>query len=90
MSCNKRYFNVVGAPFKVGDQVEITLLPKDETFDMSFLGKIGVVLYFEYDCGCGQTFPNDPMIGVQFSDGRLEEFWKEEISLFKKERKVLL
>ena len=66
MSHNKKNINIIGAPFKIGDWVEITSLPTDETFDKSFCGETGKVLYFEYDCGCGQSFPSDPMIGVSF------------------------
>ena len=29
--------------------------------------------------GCGQRFPDDPMIGVRFPDGALQEFWREEL-----------
>ena len=81
MSHNKRYTNVPGAPFQLGDRVEITLLSKDDTFDKSLYGATGKVLYFEYDCGCGQSFPSDPMIGVCFFNGEVEEFWKEELKL---------
>ena len=50
----------------------------DETFDDQFLGLMGIVQYLEYECGSGQTFPNDPMIGVRFSSC-VEEFWAEEL-----------
>jgi hypothetical protein len=81
MSCNKRYINVIGAPFQVGDRVRINSTSNDDTFDESFCGELGKVVYLEYDCGCGQSFPNDPMIGVCFYEGKVEEFWKEELKL---------
>jgi len=51
----------------------------DEEGNVSFLGMVGLVEHFEYTCGCGQSYPGDPMIGVRFSDGRSDEFWKEEL-----------
>lgn len=73
-----------GAPFRIGDTVFVLNNPnKDETFNYAFLGKQGKVEHFEYDCGCGQTFPNDPMIGVRFADNKVAEFWKEELQLLK-------
>lgn len=80
-----RRIDIDGAPFKIGDTVVILDNPnKDETFNYDFSGRKGVVEHFEYDCGCGQTFPADPMIGVRFSDKKIAEFWKEELSLLKK------
>jgi hypothetical protein len=51
----------------------------DETFQPATRGRIGFVNYFEYNCGCGQAYPGDPMVGVMFRDGTTEEFWKEEL-----------
>lgn len=81
MNSNKLYKNIIGAPFRIDDGVKIAATANDETFDLRFCGEIGKVLYFEYDCGCGQSFPSDPMIGVCFSNGEVEEFWKEELEL---------
>lgn len=72
------YENVKGAPFKIGEAVRV-VGPGDETFDRSYLGRAGVVRYFEYRCGCGQSYPDDPMIGVELRGGKKEEFWKEEL-----------
>lgn len=72
------YQDVDGAPFKIGDVVTVSSL-SDDTADAELLGQQGLVLYFEYSCGCGQKFPNDPMIGVQFGE-RTAEFWKEELA----------
>lgn len=74
--------DVVGVPFKRGDEVRVLDNPNlDSTFDEQYIGKIGSVVHFDYDCGCGQSFPTDPMIGVMFSDFKVEEFWKEELAL---------
>jgi hypothetical protein len=74
------YKNVDSAPFHIGDRVKVLNNPNnDETFDTQFAFKSGVIVYFEYECGCGQDFPEDPMIGVRFKTGIVEEFWKEEI-----------
>jgi hypothetical protein len=51
----------------------------DEEGDSALIGERGVVTYFEYDCGCGQSYPRDPMIGVQFGSGHIDEFWREEL-----------
>lgn len=51
----------------------------DEEGDASRIGEQGVIAYFEYGCGCGQSYPNDPMIGVRFASGHIEEFWREEL-----------
>jgi hypothetical protein len=72
------YHDVDGAPFKIGETVKVVSFC-DDTADEEFLGCRGTVIYFEYSCGCGQTFPKDPMIGVQFA-GRTAEFWKEELA----------
>ena len=82
---NPRKFNIEGAPFRIGDRVIVLDNPnKDDTFNYDFVGRIGVVEHFEYDCGCGQSFPEDPMIGIRFSDKTIGEFWKEELQLLQK------
>lgn len=63
---------------KIGQTVRVVSLT-DETGDKGCLGKSGKVTHFDYDCGCGQSYPDDPMIEVQFDDGKIEEFWKEEL-----------
>jgi hypothetical protein len=78
------YRDLKGAPFKIGDKVKF-VYRADETADRRFLNREGTVLYFEYTCGCGQTFPDDPMIGVKFVRC-VKEFWKEELSLIKRPR----
>lgn len=71
---------ILGAPFNIGDQVQVMDNPNnDDTFDKSFSGKYGIVEYFDYDCGCGQSYPEDPMIGVRFINNKTFEFWKEEL-----------
>jgi len=77
-----RGYDIVGAPMRIGDRVRILDNPgEDETFDKEFASKIGEVTFFEYDCGCGQTFPVDPMIGVKVPNGKVSEFWKEELEI---------
>ena len=74
------YYDIDGAPFKVGDDVKVLDNPNfDETFNTYYSLKSGLIVYLEYTCGCGQRFPEDPMIGVEFKDGTVEEFWKEEL-----------
>ncbi len=75
-----RDYDIEGAPYKINDKVKVLNNPNnDMTFDYSFANKKGEVVYFEYDCGCGQSFPTDPMIGVRFDVESVEEFWKEEL-----------
>src|SRR5438067_2088529 len=76
---NRIKTNVEGAPFRIGDFVRVVSL-SDETAEAQCLGRSGYVIHFEYSCGCGQTYPNDPMIGVDFGD-LIEDFWKEELEL---------
>ncbi|MDZ7624968.1 MAG: hypothetical protein U5J96_11090 [Ignavibacteriaceae bacterium] len=48
------YQNVDGAPFHIGERVVVLNNPnKDETFDEHFAFKSGVMIYFDYECGCG-------------------------------------
>jgi hypothetical protein len=70
--------DVDGAPFSIGQSVTVCGLT-DETADRSFLRKRGIVAYFDYYCGCGQTYPQDPMIGVCFPSDKVAEFWREEL-----------
>jgi hypothetical protein len=70
--------NVRGVRFSIGENVRVCQLV-DQTGASQFLGARGTIQYFEYRCGCGQSYPHDPMIGVRFSNGEVEEFWSEEL-----------
>jgi hypothetical protein len=74
------YTDVRGAPFKIGTPVRVVQLV-DETGNRAWRGRAGTVKFFSYDCGCGQTYPGDPMIGVESPRGKIEEFWKEELRI---------
>lgn len=63
----------------VGQRVKVTSLT-DETACAEALGQIGKIVYLDYDCGCGQTYPDDPMVGVQL-DSAVREFWSEELTV---------
>ncbi len=77
---NLLYEDVDGAPCRIGQKVKILSNPiHDDTFDETFANKTGEVSFLEYECGCGQTFPSDPMIGVHLANGQTDEFWKEEL-----------
>ena len=73
------YTDVPGAPYRIGTPVRVTQLV-DETGNRKWLRRTGHVKYFDYFCGCGQTYPDDPMIGVEYR-GCTEEFWKEELKV---------
>ncbi len=70
--------NIRDAPYAIGDCVKV-VYSADDTFDHKYIGHVGKVSYYNYSCGCGQTYPNDPMIGVEFNSRDSEEFWKEEV-----------
>ena len=73
---------VDGSPFQPGAIVKIIEICDDVGHDVGLqdrVGQFGVVKYLEYSCGCGQHYPDDPMIGVRFKDNMVCEFWKEEI-----------
>ena len=65
---------------KIGSQVKV-VFSTDSTFDYKHMGKTGKVVHYDFDCGCGQSMPNDAMSGVKFSSEGIEEFWKEELQI---------
>jgi hypothetical protein len=68
------------SPYQPGDGVQIVGAIDREIHDVSeYVGKKGTVDYLEYECGCGQIFPEVPMVGVVFPGGKIEEFWPEEL-----------
>jgi hypothetical protein len=74
------YADIRGAPFGIGLLVQVHRLA-DGQGNSSLLWRQGVIEHYEYSCGCGQSYPTDPLIGVRFPEGGLEEFWNEELSL---------
>jgi hypothetical protein len=73
---------IPGAPFQVGDIVICTQCIDLDIDDVSeFIGRKGLVVHLDYECGSGQSFPSDPMLGVLFTTGELQEFWTEELKL---------
>ena len=75
---NVFYENVDGAPFYIGAKVTVKKLT-DETGNKDFLGKSGKIVYYSYDSGCGEVFPHEPIIGVGFEVGELDQYWPEEL-----------
>ena len=76
--------NIKGAPFKIGDIVKVQRIV-DCAGNRRFLKAVGTVVYFDYECGCGQSYPADPMIGVRFQKANArEEFWREELKLVRR------
>jgi hypothetical protein len=72
--------SVPGAPYQPGDLVVVVSAVDREVHDVaSLVGRRGRVAYLEYSCGCGQSYPEDPMVGVDLDGGVSEEFWKEEL-----------
>jgi hypothetical protein len=75
--------HVEGAPFQPGEVIRVTGCCDSEGEAVGIpelIGKFGVVKYLEYECGSGQHFPDDPMIGVRFRDGQIRELWKDEVA----------
>lgn len=71
--------NIDGAPFFIGDRVEVTNLPTERDSLKSLIRRNGKVVHFLYEGGYGQIYPTDPLVGVQFQGGEIHEFWKEEL-----------
>ena len=80
MPAKQRRWNVRGAPFQIGLRVRV-VRAADDTITRSRIGRVGRVVYYEYDCGCGQSYLGDPMIGIRFRDGGTDEFWRDELAL---------
>lgn len=72
--------NVIGAPYSINARVKIGK-GSDDAFDKKLKGKTGKIVYYNYERGTGQTFPADPLIGVNIN-GRISSFWKEELKLY--------
>lgn len=81
---NIKMNNIKEAPFFVGANVKVKNNPADETFDQSYIGRFGTVHAYNYEGGCGQTYPDDPIIQVKFGENDFESFWKEELELIEK------
>jgi len=84
-SANPIYLPIPGAPFAPGDRVRVVDIIDGTVDERVVVGLSGTVVYQEYECGCGQTYPGDPMIGVKLDgfdpDILQTEFWKEELCL---------
>lgn len=74
---------VDGSPFQPGQAVVVVRSAEPEDGGcldvLRYVGCSGVVEHLDYSCGCGQSYPGDPMVGVRLADGRLQEFWREEL-----------
>lgn len=82
LGAKPRYKDVRGAPFRIGVAVRVTGACDEVGRDCGIdelAGQYGVVKYLEYDCGSGQHYPDDPMVGVRFRDGKVRELWKDEM-----------
>jgi len=80
LGAKPRYEDIDGAPFKLNQRVVVSDVEEDLDYE-KYIGKKGRIIYFEYDCGSGQSFPGDPMMGVELEGTNIvEEFWKNEIT----------
>ena len=73
------YTAVAGSPYQPGDRVHVVRVQDAE--DSAYLGACGTVTHLEYACGCGQSYPADPLIGVTFGSLPAWEFWPEEVEI---------
>lgn len=69
---------IEGAPFQKDEVVKIVGCC-DETGYPEMVGRGGPVVHLDYDCGCGQSYPDNPMIGVRLEPGVVFELWAEEL-----------
>jgi hypothetical protein len=73
--------HVAGSPYQPGESVLVVEAIDRYVMDLSsYIGQRGVVVYLEYECGCGQIYPHYPMIGVAFDNRPFTEFWPEELA----------
>ena len=72
------HHNIKGAPFEIGATVRVKKVV-DETGNKAFIGKIGKIVYYSYDGGCGEVYPHEPMLGIGFEHGKLDQYWPEEL-----------
>ena len=54
----------------------------DDVFDVSYVGRLGVVreLLFDTDWSIGEHL-DDPLVVVEFSDRTSDGFWREELEI---------
>lgn len=84
LGANPLYRPVKGAPYVPGDIARVSGCCDEVGEDVgvpALVGRLCLVRYLEYRCGSGQHYPDDPMIGVQFSTGETQELWKDELEL---------
>ena len=74
------FTKVDGSPYQVGDVVRVVSIC-DDAGDRGAIGSIGVVDHLDYDSGCGETYPDDPMISVKGCG----IFWSEELETAEEE-----
>lgn len=65
---------------QVGDIVKVVSLT-DETATKKLLNKTGMVIYLDGFEGVGNT-KKDPLIGVEFENGKVDDFWTEELEKY--------
>jgi len=74
---------VFRAPFQCGQRVKVKGPNRpgdiDEEMCAPYVGCCGVVQWLRYQTGCGDRFPDDPMICVELDDGREYDFWHNEL-----------
>ncbi len=74
---------IPGSPYQPGQRVKVVgpNAPGDIDQDMCapYLQCEGTVRELRYGMGCGDRYPNDPMIFVQLDDGRNYDFWHNEL-----------
>lgn len=68
------------APYRPGDMVRVVQAVERDVSDVSaHIGRHGYVIALDYDSGCGQLGPHDPMVTIQFANRKRLSFWREEL-----------
>lgn len=83
--------NIMGAPFNIGDIITYTGLSDDsesimdnciEDEDENAIMRLPAkVIAFDYSSGTGQSYPEDPLIKIEFSNGKRATVWSDEIKV---------
>lgn len=68
-------------PFRRGQWVKVVGQTDAEIYRHECKNKVGIVREIMREAGIGDSYPDDPVIRVEFPGKKKEVFWKEELEL---------